>query len=160
MANTNTRRVFAGPPPPLILLPPEQHPDERLRTDLGPVVDAIPIPQLKDNAPPNTPLITVPSVNNNLLTMATLSQLVPNIKIGQVHQSIKQILPHHNQCVAGSRRISQSVAALRAIKEHLTIAELKVSKSILEDTHFCHGKGSAMPKYSIIMTALVKTHLN
>jgi hypothetical protein len=135
MANANTGRVFAGPPPPLILLPPEQHPDERLRTDLlGPVVDAIPVPQLKDNAPPGTPLITgVPSVNNNLLTMATLSQLVPNIKIRQVHQSIKQILLHHNHRVVGSRRISQSVAALHAIKEYLTIAALKIPKSILED---------------------------
>jgi hypothetical protein len=77
--------------------------------------------------------------------MATLSQLVPNIKIGQVHQSIKQILLHHNHHVAGSRRISQSVAALRAIKEYLTIAELKIPKSILDDTRFCRGKGSAIP---------------
>jgi hypothetical protein len=84
-------------------------------------------------------------VNNNLLTLATLSQLVPNIKIGQVHQSIKQILPHHNHRVAGSRQISQSVAALRAVKEYFTIAELSIPKSILEDTRLCRRKGSAMP---------------
>jgi hypothetical protein len=77
--------------------------------------------------------------------MATLSQLVPNITIGQVHQSIKQILPHHNHRVAGSRQISQSVAALRAVKEYLTIAQLKIPQSILDDTRLCRGKGSANP---------------
>jgi hypothetical protein len=82
MANANAptaRLGFEGPPAPLIVLPPEQHPDERLRTDLGPAVDAIP-----NNAPTNTPLIGGPAVNNNLLTMATLAHFIPNITIGQI----------------------------------------------------------------------------
>jgi hypothetical protein len=77
--------------------------------------------------------------------MATLTHFIPNITIGQVHQSIIQILPHHNHHAAGSRRISQSVAALRAVNEYFTIAEIWIPKSILEDTRFCRGKGSAIP---------------
>jgi hypothetical protein len=72
--NANGPPNFAGHPNPLFLLPPEQHHDRQLRTDLGPVIDAIPLPPLKDNAPPNTRLITTPSINNNLLTPATLAQ--------------------------------------------------------------------------------------
>jgi hypothetical protein len=115
--NANSPPNIAGQPAPLFLLPPEQHHDWRLRTDLGPVIDPIPLPPLKDNAPPNTRRITMPSVNNNLLTPATLAHYIPNITFGQVHQSIIQVLPNHNHRVAGNRRLSQSVAAVIAVKE-------------------------------------------
>jgi hypothetical protein len=143
--NANGPPNVAGQPAPLFLLPPEQHHDWRLRTDLRPVIDPIPLPQLKDNAPPNTRLITTPSVNNNLLTPATLAHYIPNITIGQVHQSIIQVLPNHNHRIAGNRRLSQSVAAVIAVKEYLSIAEVSISPNIIDDTRFCSGKGSAIP---------------
>lgn len=120
--------------------------DENLYTNLGDVFEPIPPPAIKDGVPQNTRLITITPINNELLGNATLANYVPNMTIGQVQQSLNGILPHHGKRVAGNRRLSQSVAAMRAVKEYLRIAEFDIPSRILNDQRFCQGKGSANPK--------------
>jgi len=133
-------------PAPMKLQAVQHHRNENLFTHLGGVIDPIPHPNLKENAQAGTSLIDTASINNFILTEETALNYNEDIKIGEVRESIISILPHHNQRVPGNRRLRQSVAAMLAIKEYLTIAEYTTPQSILDDARFCKGKGSANPK--------------
>jgi len=139
-------QAINAPPDALFLQPATHHHDENLYSNLGGVIDPIPVPEIKPGPPDATFLITVNQLHNQLMNATTHANFVPNIKIGHVHQSIVEILPHHDDRVPANRRLRQSVAAVRAVKEYLRIAEFNIPSRILNDKRFCRGKGSANPK--------------